>query len=346
MDRTDAGCAGLAGGMPRPAFVPDGLADRPFRGTDAVRAGLLSRRQLDSAVWVRVARNVYVHADLELDPVARLRALVLAADVGAVICGLTAAWLYGAWMPAPGRSLPLEYSRSLNAPGTPVDGYRRRRLTLRSPSLDDELPPDLARLHDDVVRIGGLRVTSPMRTCFDLVRRHSLVEAVAFADSFAWNSDLRLGDLAAFADERRRWPMVRQAREVCELAVTTARSVGESRLRMVVVLAGLGEPLVNASIHDSGGNHLATPDLLFLGRRPLALEYDGGYHDEGDQPARDRRRRTRFVSSTDVPLLEFDRTDVRDRPDEIVAAVTRKTGRHPLTSLDPVHFLRGPIRWL
>jgi hypothetical protein len=332
--------------MPRRAHVPEELRDRPFRGTDAVRAGLLTSRQLDSAVWVRIVRDVYVHTDLELDPTSRLRALLLATEPDPVVCGLTAAWLYGAWTPPPGMLLPLEYTRHPNAPGTPVDGYRRRRLILRTTSLDDEVALGLAGLHDDVVRLGSLRVTSPIRTCFDLVRRHALVEAVAFADSFAFNCDLAPAHLGTFAEERKRWPGVRQAREVSELAVMGARSFGESRLRMVVVLAGLGEPLVNPPIHDAEGNHVATPDLLFPGSRPLAMEYDGAYHDEGEQPAKDRRRRTRFVSSTDIPLVEYDKDDVRNRRDEIVVTVERKTGRRALAPLDPAHFHRGQLRWV
>lgn len=310
-----------------------------------MESGLLTPKQLRSSAWVRLLPNVYVPRDLELDPSARVTALRLLDEPGHILCGLTAAWVYGAWTPLPGRPLPLEVSRGPRAPGTPVGGYRRRRLAL--PQCDDVDPRGLARIdpEQDVLEVAGLRITSPVRTCFDLVRRHALVEAVAFADAFAYAGVMSVGTFAGYSAGHARWPAVRQARLVAELATPLARSPGESRLRMVVVLSGLGEPLVNPALHDASGIHLATPDLLLLGTRPLAMEYDGGYHDEGNQPAKDRRRRTRFVTETDIPLLEFDNDDLRRRPDQIVRAVERKTGRKPLADLEPRDFLRRPVRW-
>ena len=330
----------------RPARIPPELAAAPFRGSDAVAEGLLTVEQLRSKAWVRVMQNVYVPRTLELDPLTRVRALRLLDRPDHVVCGLTAAWIYDVWAPRPGQAVPLEVTRHVTAAGTPVEGYLRRRLV-----LDDAPDVDVSQLGrpgvaSDVVTVDGLRVTSPLRTCFDLVRRHALVESVAFADSFAYAGLVSLPDLAAYCAGFPRWPVVRQARVVADLATDRSRSPGESRLRMAVVLAGLGEPLVNPGLYDDDGDHIATPDLLLLGRRPLALEYDGGYHDQGDQPLRDRRRRTRFVSSTDIPLVEFDREDLLRRRDVIVETVERKTGRRALNPLDPRDFRRGAVRWV
>ena len=332
--------------MSRLPHVPPELAAAPFRGTDAVARGLLTPDQLRSSAWVRVMRDVYVRRTLQLDPDTRIRALALLDRRQHVVCGLTAAWAYGVWRPRPGTALPLEVTRHVTAAGTGVQGYLRRRLTLTDAPDVDLGRPDPLDGRSDVVVVDGLRVTSPLRTCFDLIRRHQLVESVAFADAFAYAGLITPPGLVSYCAGFPRWPVVRQARVVADLATDRSRSPGESRLRMVVVLAGLGEPFVNVGLHDAEGAHIATPDLLLLGRRPLAMEYDGGYHDEAGQPQKDRRRRTRFVSSTDIPLVEFDRDDLLRRRDFIVETVERKTGRRALNPLDARDFRRGAARWV
>lgn len=335
--------------MSRPAHVPPELAGGPFLASDVVARGLLTAKQLRSSAWVRLLKNVYAPRSLELDDATRVKALEFVGDPHSAVCGLTAAWLYGVWKPRPGTLVPLETTRHVNAPGTAVDGYLRRRLVLRRE--DDVVVRDRAELRTlppeaDVVRLDELRVTSPLRTCLDLVRRHALVEAVAFADAFAYAGLLTVDQLGRYCAGFPRWPAIRQARFVAELASDRARSPGETRLRMVIVLTGLGEPLVNPGLHDAHDTHVATPDLLLLGPTPLAMEYQGGYHDEGDQPELDRHRRTRLLSSTGLQLVEFDRQDVLTRRDFIVDTVERRTGRRALAAPEPRDFFRGPVRWI
>lgn len=49
-----------------------------------------------------------------------------------------------------------------------------------------------------MVEIGGVAVTSPHRTCFDLMRGQPLVEMVVIADAFAWRGALNLPRLDAY----------------------------------------------------------------------------------------------------------------------------------------------------
>ena len=46
--------------------VPASLLRAPFRGTEAVRAGLLSNRQLQAATWQRILPDIYLHTAVEL----------------------------------------------------------------------------------------------------------------------------------------------------------------------------------------------------------------------------------------------------------------------------------------
>ena len=229
--------------------------------------------------------------------------------------GLTAAWVHGVWRPAPGADLPLEFARSPR-----------------------KLGQDLG---EDLVPAGGLLVTSPARTCFDLMRRYNLVEAVVVADAFAAAGVVSLPALADFCEARRRWPEVRVARLAVTLAHPAARSPGESRLRMVVVLAGYEEPLVNVPVHDRDGTLLGTPDLTVPGRRWVHLEYDGAYHDEAAQHGRDLRRQNTLLGHGGVPVLRFDWRHVLRQRSAVLRDVARASGRPPCQELDDRDFARG-----
>lgn len=326
--------------MPSRIVVPEQLKGAPFRGTAVVASGLLTRRQLGSQAYVRIASDVYaVRGDERSDDVRRAALHLLAGD-RAVVSGLTAAWLHGAWKPAPGQLVPLELTRPVRAPGTQVQGVGRRRLTLRG---SPDLPAPgygLSELDDDVVEIGGLAVTSQLRTCFDLMRQRQLVEAVAVADQFAYRCGMPLHLLEAYCDDRRRWPHVRAARVAVSLAVPGARSPGETRLRMVLVLSGYPEPFVNVDVVDERGGHVATPDLLLWTRRWVALEYDGGYHDEGEQPDLDRDRGNDITTDLDVPTLHYVNKHVRYGRAGILRSVAKLSDRPPARALDDRDFSR------
>jgi hypothetical protein len=51
----------------------------------------------------------------------------------------------------------------------------------------------------------------------------------------------------------------------------------ESRLRLLLVLAGLPEPRIGHVIYDSDGGWLAQPDLSYPEFK-IAIEYDGRHH--------------------------------------------------------------------
>jgi hypothetical protein len=198
-----------------------------------------------------------------------------------------------------------------------------------------------------VVTVHGLLVTSPLRTCFDLMRERSLVEAVVVADAFANAGLIRLVSLREYCGERRRWPNIRRARAAADLAHDGARSPGETRLRMVVVLAGYDEPLVNVPVHTPRGDHLGTPDLTLTGRRWVHLEYDGAYHDEAAQHGRDLRRQNGLQREGGIPLLRYDwRHVLRERHVVLrdIEAVRHEEARFALDERD---FLRsrGSRRW-
>ncbi|MBO9520856.1 MAG: type IV toxin-antitoxin system AbiEi family antitoxin domain-containing protein [Nocardioidaceae bacterium] len=150
-----------------PLDLPPGLG--PFTPSDAARRGVsrsaLERMVRDGRV-VRLVRGVYLDASRPCPPSVRAEALAMAVGSERVACGLTAAWVLGAGRPAlayaagvpggdPGGPLPLE-----------MRGRRERRLG-----------------PDEMVRVGSVLATAPVRTAIDLARRLDLDRAVAVTDA-------------------------------------------------------------------------------------------------------------------------------------------------------------------
>lgn len=91
----------------------------------------------------------------------------------------------------------------------------------------------------------------------------------------------------------------------------------ESRLRMLLVLAGLPRPKAQVSIHDRWGRFVGRPDLYYEEHR-LGIEYDGGVH--RDALVEDNRRQNRLLNAG-VRLLRFTASDVLGNPDAVLTHV-------------------------
>lgn len=143
--------------------------------------------------------------------------------------------------------------------------------------------------HPQSVVEDGFRVTPVMRTFVDLADLLDLVDLVVLGDA-AVRSGLvtrhALVDETAPASHRRGAGAARRAAGLVRERVDSPR---ETRLRLLLVSAGLPEPEVNVSIITFDGRFIATPDLRYP-RSRVAIEYDGRQH------AEDRRQWGRDIS--------------------------------------------------
>ena len=291
---------------------------------------------------------MYRHHDLEPVDKVRAAALLLVLRPGAVVAGRTAAWLHGAWKPRPGLPVPLEYARPVTAAGIGVTGTRYRRLELR-PSLGVDAWGAIDGCWGDVTEVHGIAVLSVLRTCFDLMRERSLVEAIVVADAFANAGLLTLPWLDAYVADHRGWPGIVQARCVPTFASHRSRSAGETRLRMIVVLGGVPEPFVNPAVWAGRPAELVGyPDLL-VWHVPVVvgLEYDGAYHGEASQHDADNRRENRITVETGIPLLRYGAVDVLRHRARILHQVTTACRWERPYELDDADFHRppSPLQW-
>jgi hypothetical protein len=163
----------------------------------------------------------------------------------------------------------------------------------------------------------SLPVTSVARTVLDLAPVTQLHELVAALDQA-----VRLGlvddqSLAAM----RRWGVGRRGikafRQAIQLADGRAESAPESAVRVWCHIAGLPELVPNVDVVDDTG-FVARVDLLSR-RYRVAVEYEGAYHRDRDQFARDIARRARLTAAGyEVVQIE---ASMMHRPHEVVALI-------------------------
>ncbi len=287
--------------MPRPQR-PDVLRGRVFRSRDVLTAGLLTPSALRSSAWRRLYRGVYADAELPDDPDLRISGACLLVPPAAVFSGRTAAHLHGA-TELVDASMPVEVSVPTGVRFGPVAGLRVRRTVLPSA---------------DVVQVRRRPCTTGTRTALDIARTEPLGDAVAALDVLLASGVVDRAGLRRSLETPPSPRGARRAGRAVELADPRAESQPESRVRVLLALAGL-VAVPQYTVRDRDGRFLARVDLAFPEHR-LAVEYDGAWHGERGQLTRDRRRLNRLTAAGwRVVFVTAD--DLRD-PDVIVARVT------------------------
>ena len=284
--------------MPRTCEVPQVLTRGPFTLRQGLDAGLTAR-QLRTSAWRHLCFNWYCWAGLRLTDEMRLATIQPGLPAGAAFSGLTAARLYGLDLPSPRRPeviVPPELEIADRIEAT------LRRVELR--------PTDIAWRR-------GFPVTSPLRTAFDLAGRSPLVEGVVAIDLALQNRLIDMDGFGGYVGGHARRPGVVRARRVLAHAEARSESPMESRLRMLLVLAGLPRPLAQVDLATPEGQFVARADL-FYPEAMLAVEYDGENHRA--RLVSDDRRQNR-IAELGITLLRYTTPDLTERRSAIVAEV-------------------------
>lgn len=302
--------------MPFADFDPT----QPFTGEEARDAG--RSRWLRNGRCRRIFHGMYIDARIPDTVVVRSRAALRLAPEGGVLSHWTAARLWGGVVPE-NANIHVSFMRDVRFR---VDGIKPHRFR--------------HRLH--IVKRHGLPVTGPEQTLVHLARHLGLLDLVALGDSLVRKGVTTPQSLLAYAegwDGQCRREAVAAARLVRE----RVDSVPETKLRLLLVLAGLPEPEVDIRIHDADGIVAFRIDLGYRAAR-LAFEYDGRWHDDGDQPAKDEHRR-RHLSTEEAWTFEiFVAKDVFETPEatlERAAAALEAAGirvERPLSDAWRPHF--------
>ncbi|MEU5948285.1 DUF559 domain-containing protein [Micromonospora sp. NPDC047465] len=139
---------------------------------------------------------------------------------------------------------------------------------------------------------------------------------------------MKLPTLRAYADARPGWPGLPLLREVLALAEPLAESPMETRLRLLLLDAGLPPATAQHDVRDAAGRFVGRVDLAWPGLR-VAVEYDGDHHRERTHFRQDVAR-LNALRAVGWVVLRFTADDVLRHPDRTVALVAQALReRHP-----------------
>jgi very-short-patch-repair endonuclease len=284
-----------------PTAIVRDMDEQPFLGTAAVRQRLVTAYQLRTR-YRAVHRNVYVPRESVPTAATRARAAWLWSGGDAVLAGISAAAVLGTkWLD---DNRPAELIR-----------------------LDRHGPANL-RLHTWDVSAGetcivrDMRCTTPARTAFDIGRTLEPDVAIPILDALMNATRLKPADVLAVADARPRHRGVQRLRAAIALSDAGAESPQESRVRLLLVRAGLPDPETQIEFRDQYGKPHIRVDMGWR-QWCVAVEYDGVQH------WTDRRQRSWDIDR--IAILEAMgwvvirvSAEMLSRPDVVVARVTNK----------------------
>lgn len=267
----------------------------PFIGSEAMASGALTRHRLRSDHYP-LFPGVYLSKAVAPTLDVRTSAAWLWSKRTAVIAGAAASAVHGAkWVD---DAVPIELISTNTRPPSGLIIY------------NDML------LDGEVVRRGGIAVTSLARTGFDVGRRGPHGIAVARLDALCRATGLTAAAIEEVVQDHPGSRGLRQLSRVLGLVDPGAESPKESWLRLLLINAGLPPPTTQIKVVHGGW--VARLDMGWAELK-VAVEYDG------DQHRTDRRQYVKDIRRLEM-LRELGWIVVRvvaeDRPEDVIRRVS------------------------
>lgn len=295
-------------------FLNDG---EPFLARDFSDLGLTTHELYDAhheGVLRRILDRVFVDAGVPDSRELRVRAMKLRAPEHAVVADDWASWIYGVDTFAPSKR------HSLRPQLVVPHGDSRMR-------IDDVDCRQALIPAKDIFEIDGLRVTSPVRTTADFLRKKWRPYALSAADSMAHSGLVTADEVMGYLALRKGYRGIRQARNLAILISDKADSPGESWTRLRIIDAGFAIPRPQWEVVDRDGNtrylDLAYPEVL------IAVEYDGREFHTADQDSAHDRYRRRLVKALGFRILVAGYGDIFGVDPAFEQELGRLLGRMP-----------------
>lgn len=239
--------------------LPPQLSAVPFTVEEAREAGVpyARLRRPDLSAPFRGVRSAVAPVTM-LD---RSRAFAPRLRAGQAFCGLSAAALWGMWLPAHSDECDIEVLAIHPARAPRMRGVRGHHAIEASLALLEATP-----------------VTAAAETWCALAEVLALDDLVAAGDSLVRRKGPRctMDDLVTAVLKGRGRRAMSLARRALPLVRARCDSPKETALRLLLARAGLPEPEVNALVSEAGERE-RFGDLVFREWRVIA-EYDGGHH--------------------------------------------------------------------
>ena len=296
--------------MRTPRDIPVALRNRPFRSAEAVREGVTAQ-ELRAGQYRHVLHDVYAAAGLRDSVQLRCDAAALVLPPRAVFCGLTAARLYD--VPVPDRDMRIHAA----VPSTASTVPRIKQLKIHSYSIPKE----------QVGSLCGRRVVGPERLFLELAAALPRIDLIIAGDQMLRRRVTTREQLNTFLHDCYRRRGVQRARLVMTHLEARSDSPPETRLRMLIVDAGLPRPVANQDVYDDRGVWLARPDLSYPAVK-IAIEYEGIHHQQDyDQYSRDIERDGRMIDDGWI-VIRVNKDGLFRNPRQVVNRVRKALRAH------------------
>lgn len=230
---------------------------------------------------------------------------LMAAATPAVLSDVSAARHWG--LPLPAWAMDVEAKIST---AVPAGAGRQQRRGVRGRRL--LLPEEHLTLHD------GLQVTTADRTWIDCAAVISRPHLVAMGDAILARGLATEDDLRQMVRWGRGRRGIVSARHCLSILDPATGSPAESRVRAILILAGLPRPECNIEVFDHTG-WLARPDLVWKDALVI-VEYDGRTHEDESQRRKDALRRN-LLQEAGWQVIVFTADDLH-RPERMVRIVS------------------------
>jgi hypothetical protein len=204
---------------------------RPFTRQEALRAGI-SLRELRGPAYQRLHTGIFVAAAAEVTPLVRAAAALLPFGDKAFASHATAARVWE--LPIP--TVPEDHVTVV------VKSERRRRAGIVCHYAANGW----------IRTVEGVRVSAAEQTFVELATLLPLVELVVVGDHMVRHGRISVAALRKFCAAAVS-PGAAKARLAAALVRERVDSPMESRLRLLIVFAGLPEPRVNITVGDDLG---------------------------------------------------------------------------------------------
>lgn len=242
--------------------IPEELQGRGFTREEAARAGLRQgrlRRKDVHRVFHGVQSDTLPSTTLE-----QCRAYLARIRPGQFFTHQTAARLHGSTLPSDDDETVLHVGALGPADAPHSQGVRGHRMLSAGQPW----------------RLGDLPIPDPLEVFCQLGADLGLEDLVVIADELMNRTELAEEDaraeLLARISAVRRIGAAKLVR-AAHAARRGSRSPAESRIRLVLVSAGIRPAELNAPIEDATGAYLGSPDFVWRAER-VVLEYEGGQH--------------------------------------------------------------------
>jgi hypothetical protein len=202
--------------------------------------------------------NVYTPRHIEVPARERARAAWLWSKRRGIVAGLSASAVLGAKWIDPSEPAELIHDNRRPPPN----------LVVRTETV----------LPDEIVELGGMRVTTPARAAFDLGRHiTSRTLAVQRLDALSNATDVERVDIEAVIAAHPGARGLPRVHHVLPLMDSGAESPQETVARLVLIDAGLPPPKTQFNVFDKFGQFVARLDMAY-DEVKAGIEYDGPQH--------------------------------------------------------------------